>query len=46
MTLEISIQIFEKYLHIKFRRKPSSGSGRTDRHDDDKGQLWEFCEIA
>ena len=49
MKLEFSGQIVEKYSNIKFHKNPFGGSqvvqfGRTDRYDEAKNYLSQFCE--
>ena len=51
MTLEFSLQIFEKSSNIKFRKNPSSGSrlvpcGRTERHDEAIGRFSQFWDTG
>jgi len=51
MKREFSRQIFEKYTNIEFQENPSSANrvvpcGRTDRHDEAKSSLSQFCERA
>jgi len=55
MQLQLSRQIFEKYLNIQFYENPTSGSrvvpyvrtdGRTDRHDEANSRFSRFFESA
>jgi len=51
IKLELSGQILEKYLDVKFKENPSSGSrvvpgGQTDRRDEANSQFCQFVESA
>ena len=49
MKLEFSLQVFEKYSHIKLHENPLSGSrgapcGRMDRHDKANSRFSNFAD--
>jgi len=51
MNIEVSRQILEKYLNIKFHTNPCHRSravpcGQTARHDEANSRFSQFCETA